>query len=146
MNEIRNDSYQEMKALLNERLDSITGKRSDEEQNESGLKKWGKRAAVGALAVGGAVGAAYGGRKALGHMAKKNPTNAGLRKAYRRSGKPLQTARAGVRKLRMGATKQARSMGWKLGGMKRSATTSVNRARQNVSDRVNQKQLTIPGL
>lgn len=64
MSDYRNDSYQEMKALLNERLDSIVGEREDEEQEQqSGLKKWGKRAAVGALAAGGVVGAGYGARK-----------------------------------------------------------------------------------
>lgn len=55
MSDYRTDSYQEMKALLQDRLDSIVELDADEE--ESGASKWGRRAAKGALAAGIATGA-----------------------------------------------------------------------------------------
>lgn len=84
MSDIRSDSYHEMKALLKERLDSLHDDYvEDADDNESGLKKWGKRAAKTALGAGLAVGAAYGGRKGLSALARKNPGNATIQKANR---------------------------------------------------------------
>lgn len=103
MSDYRTDSYQEMKALLQDRLDSIVAMDEEPEQQESGLKKWGKRAAVGALGAGLTVAGAHGAKRGLYALAKKNKGNTFLRSASqtaKRIAHPIRTGRAFARNRR----------------------------------------------
>lgn len=102
MSDIRSDSYNEMKALLNERLDSII-EVEDAQEGESRLKKWGKRAATVALGAGLAVGGAQGAKYGLRALSRRNPTSMGLRRASRwadRVANPIRSGRSAVRGVR----------------------------------------------